>query len=146
MNWLLNLFLRGGKTPRVIDRRTHAVLDYLTTSYFLVLAGMFWGRNNRASATALINAGAVLGLSMFTDYPGALDRRIPFETHGKVDLMQASMAAGLPTLLGFGDELASLPFRMQAMNEIAVVMATDWEGRGEEAAVEDSSDEMRRVG
>src|SRR3954463_316754 len=117
MNKLINFFLRGGATPRVIDRRTHAVLDYLTTSYFLILAAYFWDSNKRAAATALINGGAVLGVSMFTDYPGALDRRIPFETHGKIDMMQASMAAGLPTLLGFGSDAAALPFRMQALNE-----------------------------
>jgi len=131
MNKLFNFFLRGGITPRVIDRRTHAVLDYLTTSYFLILAAYFWDSNKRASAAALINGGAVLGVSMFTDYPGALDRRIPFETHGKIDMMQASMALGLPLLLGFGTDAAAMPFKMQALNEAVVVMATDWESHEE---------------
>jgi hypothetical protein len=133
MNKLLNFFLRGGAAPRVIDRRTHAVLDYLTTSYFLILAAYFWDSNRRASATALINGGAVLGVSMFTDYPGAIARKIPFETHGKIDLMQAGMAAGLPLLLGFATDAAAMPFKMQALNEAVVVMATDWEGRENEA-------------
>jgi hypothetical protein len=133
MNKLLNFFLRGGAAPRVIDRRTHAVLDYLTTSYFLILAAYFWDSNKRAAATALINGGAVLGVSMFTDYPGAIARRIPFETHGKIDLMQAGMAAGLPLLLGFATDAAAMPFKMQALNEAVVVMATDWEGRENEA-------------
>jgi hypothetical protein len=132
MNKLFRFFLQGGITPRVIDRRTHAVLDYLTTSYFLLLAAYFWDSNKRAAAVAVINGGAVLGASMFTDYPGALSRRIPFETHGKIDMMQATMAAGLPTLLGFGDDAAALPFRMQAGNEALVIMATDWQGRAEE--------------
>src|SRR4051794_19539267 len=129
MNKLINFFLRGGVTPRVIDRRTHAVLDYLTTGYFMILAAYFWDSNKRAAATALINGGAVLGVSMFTDYPGALSRKIPFETHGKIDMMQAGMAAGLPLLLGFSTSAAALPFKAQAMNEVAVVMATDWESR-----------------
>jgi hypothetical protein len=133
MNKLLNFFLRGGAAPRVIDRRTHAVLDYLTTSYFLILAAYFWDSNKRASATALINGGAVLGVSMFTDYPGAIARKIPFETHGKIDLMQAGMAAGLPLLHGFATDAAAMPFKMQALNEVVVVMATDWEGRENEA-------------
>jgi hypothetical protein len=131
MNKLIRFFLRGGVTPRVIDRRTHAALDYLTTSYFLILAAYFWNSNKRAAATALINGGAVLGVSMFTDYPGALSRRIPFETHGKIDLMQAGMAAGLPRLLGFSSDAAALPFKAQAMNEGLVVMATDWESSDE---------------
>ncbi len=133
MNKLINFFLRGGAAPRLIDRRTHAVLDYLTTSYFLILAAYFWNSNKRAAATALINGGAVLGISMFTDYPGALARKIPFETHGKIDIMQAGMAAGLPLLLGFATDAAALPFKMQAMNEAVVVMATDWEGRESES-------------
>ncbi len=144
MNRLFRFFLRGGYMPRTIDRRTHAVLDYLTTSYFLLLAAYFWDDHKPAAATALINAGAVLGVSMFTDYPGALERRIPFETHGKIDLLQASMAAGLPTLLGFGDEAASLPFRLQTINELAVVMATDWQG-ADEATGELSTEDQRRV-
>jgi hypothetical protein len=131
MNKLIRFFLAGGITARVIDRRTHAALDYLTTSYFLILAAYFWNSNKRAAATALINGGAVLGVSMFTDYPGALSRRIPFETHGKIDLMQAGMAAGLPRLLGFSSDAAALPFKAQAMNEGLVVMATDWESSDE---------------
>jgi hypothetical protein len=129
MNKLINFFLRGGAAPRVIDRRTHAVLDYITTSYFLILAAYFWDSNKRAAAAALINGGAVLGVSMFTDYPGALVRKIPFETHGKIDMMQAGMAAGLPLLLGFGTDAAAIPFKMQAIDEVIVVMTTDWEGR-----------------
>jgi hypothetical protein len=68
---------------------------------------------------------------MFTDYPGALVRKIPFETHGKVDMMQASIAEGLPMLLGFGADAAAVPFHTQALNEAVVIMATDWEGREE---------------
>ncbi len=141
MNWLYNFFLRSNRVPRVIDCRTHAVLDYLTTSSFLLLASYFWDRDKRAAATALINGGTVLGVSMFTDYPGALSRRIPFETHGKIDMMQAAMAAGLPMVLGFGAEAAALPFRMQAANEGFVVMATNWQG--DEAEAEES---LRRAG
>jgi hypothetical protein len=131
MNRLLRTLLFSRSTPRVIDRRTHAALDYLTTAYFFVLAGYFWGRNHRAAVAALVNAGAVLGVSMFTDYPGALRRVIPFATHGKIDLLQASMAGGLPFLLGFASEAAAIPFQLQVGNELAVVATTDWESAEE---------------
>lgn len=127
MKQLIRTLLHTEATPRVWDRRTHAALDYLTTAYFFTLAGVFWGRHNRAAATALINGCAVLGLSMFTDYPGALRKLISFETHGKVDLLQASMAGGLPFLLGFAHEAAAVPFQLQVGNELAVVLTTDWE-------------------
>jgi hypothetical protein len=86
------------KLRKTIDPGTHAVLDYLTVSYFMVLAGVFWGRNNRAAAGALINGGMVLGLSMLTDYPGGL-KKLSFRTHGKGDIMQALTAAGIPNVL-----------------------------------------------
>jgi len=56
------------KLPKTIDPATHSVLDYLTVSYFMLLAGMYWKSNKRAAVGALINGGMVLGLSMLTDY------------------------------------------------------------------------------
>jgi hypothetical protein len=96
------------------------------------VAGYFWGRHRRATATALINAGAVLGVSMFTDYPGALRRIIPFEDHGKADVGQALLATGLPVAMGFSGEAASTPFQLQSINEFAVISTTDWQSPEEE--------------
>jgi hypothetical protein len=41
--------------------------------------------------------------------------------------MQAGMAAGMPTILGFGSSAAAIPFRMQAIVESFVIGMTDWE-------------------
>jgi hypothetical protein len=128
MNRFFSFFLRSNPRMRVIDRSTHAVLDYLTVAAFAFFAGYHLGRNNRAATTAIVNGAAVLGASMFTDYPGSLARLIPFETHGKIDVAQMSMAAGMPLLLGFAGDSAALPFYMQAINELLVVRATDWQG------------------
>lgn len=127
MNTLVNALLHGRAVPRVIDPKTHAVLDWLTTAYFMVLAGAFWGTHRRAAATALLNGGAVLGLTLMTDYDGSGKKPISFETHGKIDLVQAGMASGLPVLLGFGSDAAAMPFQGQALNELVVVSATDWD-------------------
>src|SRR5919112_3385153 len=91
-----------GDTPRVIDRNTHAALDYLTVGAFMLMGGYFWGRNKRATSVALINGLMVLGVSMFTDYRGSLRRLISFRQHGELDIVQAMTAAGLPLLLGLG--------------------------------------------
>ena len=64
---------------------------------------------------------------MCTDYPGGLFKKIPFEPHGKMDLVQAASAAGLPWLLSFGHKSEALPFHHQALNEIGVVDLTDRE-------------------
>jgi len=114
------------RLPKVVDPATHSVLDYLTVSAFMLMAGFFWNRNKRAAATALVNGGMVLGLSMLTDYPGGL-KKISFRDHGKGDILQMLTAAGLPSLLGFGDKAAALPFRMQALNEAMVIGITDFD-------------------
>lgn len=124
---MFDRILHNRVLPKVIDGRTHAVLDALTTSTFFMLASFFWGRNRRAATTALINGLAVMGVSMFTNYPGGQRGPISFETHGKIDVMQAGMAAGMPLLLGFGGTAAAAPFRMQAIIESILVGMTDWD-------------------
>ena len=136
MSFFDRILDRTQQMPKFVDPATHSVLDYLTTSYFFVLAGVYWGRNHRAAAAALINGGMVLGLSMLTDYPGGL-KKIAFRDHGKADMMQALTATGLPSILGFGNEGAALPFRMQALNEAIVIAATDFDSeRAHQQALE----------
>jgi hypothetical protein len=117
--------------PKLIDPDTHAALDYLTISAFFVAAGLTWGSNKRAGIAALINGAMVLGVSMFTDYSGSAKKLIPFETHGKLDVVQMCMAATMPTLMGFGDSKAAAFFRGQALNEAMVVSLTDWSRRNQ---------------
>lgn len=120
--------------PKSIDPDTHAVLDYLTVSAFLVAAGISWESNKRAGIAALINGFMVLGVSMFTDYSGSAAKLIPFETHGKLDVVQMGMAAAMPTLMGFGDSKAAAFFRGQALNEALVISMTDWSRRNQRSS------------
>jgi hypothetical protein len=106
--------------------KSHAILDYLTASYFLLLGSAFWNRNRRAAASAVINGCMVLGVSLLTDYDGDGKRPISFETHGQLDVAQALTAAGLPVLLGFSNKAAALPFQIQAVNEVLVLGKTDF--------------------
>jgi hypothetical protein len=134
MNWLIDKLLYGEKVPRVIDPKTHKTLDFLTTAAFFMMAGAFWGRHKRATATALINGGAVLAATLLTDYDGDGKRPISFPDHGKIDVAQAAMASGLPVVMGFANSPAAMVFEAQAMVETLVISSTDWEAtrRGEE--------------
>lgn len=134
MNWLIDKLLYGNKMPRVIDPKTHKTLDFLTTAAFFMIAGAFWGKHKRATATALINGGAVLAATLLTDYDGDGKRPISFPDHGKIDVAQAGMASGLPIVMGFANSSAAMVFEAQAMVETFVISSTDWEatGRGEE--------------
>ncbi len=123
--------------PKVIDPKTHAVLDYLTAGTFLAAGLALRKRHPRAAGLALANGAAVLGLSMLTDYPGGVWRTLSFRTHGTIDMVQASMTAFGPTLLGFAGDPEAQFFHGQAVVEAAVVAATDWnntEARAQAAA------------
>src|SRR4051794_11763285 len=56
--------------PKVIDPKTHAGLDYLVAGTFLTAGFTLRRRNPRASGLAFASAAAVLGASLFCDYPG----------------------------------------------------------------------------
>lgn len=112
--------------PKIIDAKTHAVLDYLTAGTFLAAGFALRRRHPRAAGLAFTNGVAVLGLSMMTDYPGGVWRTLSFRAHGAADMVQASMCALGPTLLGFATDPEAQFFHGQAAVEAAVVAATDW--------------------
>jgi hypothetical protein len=116
-----------GAVPKVIDQRTHAVLDYTTAATLLAMGIGLRNQHRRASTFAFINAGTVLMASLLTDYPGGVFRRLSFQAHGVLDVMQAAMMAAGPALLGFGRDREAQLFYAQAAMEAGVVAATDWE-------------------
>jgi hypothetical protein len=112
--------------PKVIDPKTHAVLDYMTAGTFLAV-GFAWMRSHpRASALAFINGAAVLGASMLTDYPGGVWRRMSFEMHGLMDVAQAGLAAAGPAMMGFAGDAEAQFFHGQAAVEAGVIASTDF--------------------
>jgi hypothetical protein len=112
--------------PKPINPTVHAILDYSTAAYFFGVAAGLWGRNRAGAIGALVNGSAVLGLSLITDYPGGVWKRISFPTHAKVDGVQAAMAAAVPVTGRFADEASSWFFFGQAANEASVIAMTDW--------------------
>src|SRR4051812_49975922 len=81
----------------MINPAQHAVLDYATAGTFFALAARYRNVNRAASTLAMLNGMSVLMLSLFTDYPGGVIRKISFRTHGVMDAVQAAMsAAGAP--------------------------------------------------
>jgi hypothetical protein len=137
---------KHGPLPKKINRRQHAVLDYLVTATYLTMGAAYWGRHKRASFAALVNAGMVLGVTLMTNYEGGVKPVFSFKGHGEMDLLQAGTAAFLPFLLGFGDEAAAIPFHLQAASELAVVNMTDWEGENTQGIeVDELPDRLRRA-
>jgi hypothetical protein len=125
--------------PRIIGPHTHKLLDYLTTGTFLFVGALFWKNHKRASIGAIMNGAFVAALTALTDYDGDGRRPLSFETHGKLDLVQAGMAGAVPRVLGFSDEGKAWFFRAQAMNEMAVVAMTDFESTTQRRQLRDAA-------
>ena len=117
---------RIDRVPKVLDARGHAVMDYLTAGTFLSLGLVFRRRHRRASALAFVHGASVLAASLMTDYPGGVWRRFSFRTHRTLDIMQASLVALGPAVLGFAADAEAQAFHGQALLEAGVIAATDW--------------------
>lgn len=112
--------------PKVIDPKLHAIIDYAVAGTFLLMGGLFFRKNKRASVGAFIIGGAIVGQSLCTDYPGGVTDLISWEMHGKLDTGMAGLMATIPDLLGFKDEPEAKHFRIQGIAEALVVGMTDW--------------------
>lgn len=120
--------------PKTISPAKHAMLDYGVAATFLSMGFRFKGRNNAAAALAFINGGMVLGMSMTTDYPGGIWKKISFQTHGVLDMIQAALAGFGPLMFGFAGTGDAKPFYAQAASEVGVIASTDWNGMEEAPA------------
>src|SRR5690349_402841 len=89
--------------PRVIRPAQHALPDYAVAGTSLSMAARYRDRNRAAAPLALVNGAMVLGVSLFTDYPGGVWRRLSFRTHGMLDGIQAALAGFGPVLFGFAN-------------------------------------------
>src|SRR4051794_3311618 len=107
--------------PKTISPAHHALLDYGVAATFFSMGFRYKGRNNAASALAFINGGMVLGMSLMTDYPGGVWKRISFKTHGMLDVVQAALAGVGPMAFGFAGTPEAKTFYAQATSEIGVI-------------------------
>ena len=112
--------------PKVIDPARHAMLDYGVAATFFSLGARMLAHHRPAATLAFINGAMVLGMSLMTDYPGGVWRRISFPMHGAMDLVQAAVAGLGPVVMGFANDPEAMPFYGQAVSELGVVAATDW--------------------
>ena len=120
--------------PKVIDPAKHALLDYgVAATFFAIGAGMV-GRHKSAATLAFINGAMVLGMSLFTDYPGGVWKKISFPMHGALDMVQAAVAGLGPVVMGFSNDPEASAFYGQALSEVGVIAATDWHAQ-ERAAI-----------
>jgi hypothetical protein len=114
------------RLPKVIDARTHGIIDYCHAAFFFGMA-IFCARRNRPAAKAALATGAfILAESLLTDYPLGAKKVISFETHGQMDTAFAGSSFMMPAWFGFSGTAAAEVFKINGFVEGAVVGMTDW--------------------
>jgi hypothetical protein len=119
---------------KVIDPKSHGVLDYALIGAFLIAPALF-DFSDRAASLSYILAFIYLGTSLLTRYPLGLLKWIPFPLHGTIETIMAIGFIVFPWLIGFADDAAARNFYVIAgVGLLAVVALTDYRGRGTEPA------------
>ena len=127
------------RLPKVIDARTHGVIDYCHAAFFFGMALFCRKENPRAALAAACTGGFVLVQSLLTDYPLGAKKLIPFSVHGQMDAAFAASSFVMPKLFGFADTPAATVFTTNGFVEGGVVGMTNWDS-------EDARAEEREYG
>jgi hypothetical protein len=114
------------RLPKVIDARTHGIIDYCHAAFFLGMALVCRKRNRPAALAALLTGSFVLVESLLTDYPLGAFRVLPFRAHGRMDAGFAASSPVMPRLFGFKGTAAAHVFEGNGLVEAAVVGLTDF--------------------
>lgn len=115
------------KVPKVVDARTHGIIDYVHAAFFFTLAIAWRKKEPRAALASLLTGSYILGGALLTDYPLGAAKIIPFEVHGKLDAAFAGASFMVPKAFGFEGTTASRVFKGNGVAESTVVAMTDWD-------------------
>ena len=114
------------RLPKVIDARTHGVIDYCHAAFFFGMA-IFCARRNRRAATAALATGAfIFAESLLTDYPLGAKKVIPFKTRGRIDSALVASSFMMPGWFGFSGTAEAQIFKINGFVEGMVAGMTDW--------------------
>lgn len=116
-----------GKLPKIIDARTHGIVDYCHAAFFFTLGFASLKSNKRAAAASLATGSFILVQSLLTDYPLGLKPVLSFEEHGHLDGFFAASSWALPFLFGFSDKPQAHIFEGNSILETVAVALTDFD-------------------
>lgn len=117
----------ANRLPKVVDARTHGMIDYAHATFFLGMAVALRRKNPRAAAAALMTGSLVLVQSLLTDYPLGAKGILPFALHGQMDGGFAAFSYTIPKVFGFEGTGAATVFKVNTFVESAVVAMTDFD-------------------
>ena len=107
---------------RILSPWVHGVIDFITVAV-LVLGSILVGLGGAPLAIALTLAAVHLLLTLFTDFPMGVWKRIPFFAHGIVELVVGIGLLLLPSFAGYGPGSPARRFYLAVGGAILVVWA-----------------------
>ncbi len=121
--------LFSNRLPKVLGPGTHAIVDYSVAALLFSAGALFWSRHKSASISAILCGAGTLLNSLFTDYPGGVVPAMSFETHGRIDVGLAGIAASIPGLMRFENDPQARFFEATAVAETLVSGFTDYNSK-----------------
>jgi hypothetical protein len=112
---------------KTIKAKEHGFLDYSVVLMFLAAPSLLHFSN--LPALISYNLGGIhLVLTMMADIPLGPMKFIPFQWHGRVEMVVGPLLVALPFLLGFGSEpAAQYFFIITGIVIMAVWLLTDYD-------------------
>jgi hypothetical protein len=99
-------FLRRGSIPLVV----HGLAEYgLGVLFIIGPSALSFDSDTAKVASILIGAGIVV-MAALTDYPTALVRRLPLDSHIVLDFVLSLFVVASPFILGFTDDATAVAF------------------------------------
>jgi hypothetical protein len=114
----------------------HAVMDYAWAGTMIAAPWLFgFSKNKTATVNSVASGGAILGLSLMTNYPLGAVKMISFPTHGVIETVAGVATAAAPWLMGFSrNKPATLTHVISGLATLGVVAMTDYRARGQRGA------------
>lgn len=105
---------------RILSPWVHGVLDFVTVA-LLVVGAIAVGLGGSPAAIAFVLAAVHLLMTLLTDFPMGVWKRIPFFVHGIVELVVGIGLLVLPSFAGYGPGSPARRFYL-AMGALVLVV------------------------
>ena len=99
-------FLRRGSIPLVV----HGLAEYGLGILFIVGPSALSFDSDTAKVVSILIGAGIIAMAALTDYPTALMRRLPLDSHIVLDFVLSLFVIASPFVFGFTDDATAVAF------------------------------------